>query len=606
MSETEAKSMGAWRRGAAVASILVASCASRDTRIAHAPPIAVSDAPAGTWCHPDQPCWPAPAEWTQLARSLQGKLVQPKSPLEPCRADVASPACAAAARVLKNPYAIQDDPGGTQSLGYFGAWTAEPSAYAVAAETARDVVTAVNFARQHHLRLVVKGAGHDYLGRSSAADSLLVWTHPMRRLAVEESFVADGCPPETSAPAITIEAGARWLEVYQEAARHRRYVQGGGCMSVGAAGGFLQGGGFGPLSKQYGAAASNLLQARVVTADGALRVANACQNAGLFWALRGGGGGTFGVVTEVALKTDPLANEIGFVSGSIRSKDDQAFVDLLRQFVTFYGRSLENEHWGEKAVIKSNNALLLSMPFVGLTSDQAKQIWAPFRTWLEQQSERLQTKLEVVMAPGGAIYDPDLLEQHGVSIHRDDRTEHSSLFWGADNQGEVATYWRAYTSRWIPAAMFEESNAGELASVLFRASREWSVEVFFDKGLAGASAGALARGRQTSMNPAVFQAAALAIVASDGEGAPGVQGHEPDLHAAQTDRAGVMAAMKILRDATPGGGAYVNEADYFEPDWQRSFWGDNYGRLLDVKHKYDPDGLFTCHHCVGSSDVVHQ
>ena len=59
-------------------------------------------------------------------------------------------------------------------------------------------------------------------------------------------------------------------------------------------------------------------------------------------------------------------------------------------------------------------------------------------------------------------------------------------------------------------------------------------------------------------------------------------------------------AMKIIREATPGSGAYVNEADYFEPDWQRSFWGVNYPRLLAIKKRVDPDNLFRVHHGIGS------
>jgi len=58
--------------------------------------------------------------------------------------------------------------------------------------------------------------------------------------------------------------------------------------------------------------------------------------------------------------------------------------------------------------------------------------------------------------------------------------------------------------------------------------------------------------------------------------------------------------MKLLRDATPGSGAYGNEADFFEEDWQRSFWGVNYPRLLAIKRMYDPMGLFHCHHGVWS------
>jgi FAD/FMN-containing dehydrogenase len=75
-----------------------------------------------------------------------------------------------------------------------------------------------------------------------------------------------------------------------------RYVQDGGCTTVGVAG-LIQSGGFGSFSKNYGTAASSLLEAEVVTADGAVRIANACTNPEPFWALKGGGGGSFGVVT---------------------------------------------------------------------------------------------------------------------------------------------------------------------------------------------------------------------------------------------------------------------------------------------------------------------
>jgi FAD/FMN-containing dehydrogenase len=58
--------------------------------------------------------------------------------------------------------------------------------------------------------------------------------------------------------------------------------------------------------------------------------------------------------------------------------------------------------------------------------------------------------------------------------------------------------------------------------------------------------------------------------------------------------------MKPLRELTAGSGSYANETDWFEPDWQQSFWGENWTRLSQIKRKYDPDGLFCCHHCVGS------
>ena len=58
--------------------------------------------------------------------------------------------------------------------------------------------------------------------------------------------------------------------------------------------------------------------------------------------------------------------------------------------------------------------------------------------------------------------------------------------------------------------------------------------------------------------------------------------------------------MGELLKLVPQAGSYLNESDFFESDWQQSFWGANYGRLLSVKKQYDPDGLFFVHHGVGS------
>lgn len=77
---------------------------------------------------------------------------------------------------------------------------------------------------------------------------------------------------------------------------------------VGVSGGWPQGGGQSVLSPVYGLAVNRIVQYRVVTPDGVLRTANACQDQDLFWALRGGGGGTFGVVLESTTKVEELFN----------------------------------------------------------------------------------------------------------------------------------------------------------------------------------------------------------------------------------------------------------------------------------------------------------
>ena len=489
-------------------------------------------------------------------------------------------------------------------MGWLGAWSPATSVYAVVATTPGDVVAAVDFARDHRLRLVIKGTGHDYLGRSSAPDSLLVWTHKMRRVAVEDAFVPRGCPSERpTVPAVTVEAGARWIDAYDEVTvKHHRYVQGGGCTTVGAAGGFLQGGGFGSWSKKYGIAAAGMLEAEVATADGRIVIANACQNQDLFWALRGGGGGTFGVVTKVTLMTHPLPTFFGFASGSIKAKTDAAFKELLEHFLAFYSERLNNESWGEEVKVRGDNALQVSMAFQGMSSDDAKVVWAPFLGWAAQHADTMTVDLRFGAIPGDKMWDHAFFQEHlANAIQQDKRPgEPGDLFWWTGDGDQVAAYWYSYQSRWIPLERIAGAQSAKFAGALFEASRHRSVELHFNKGQSGASAEALQRDRETSMNPVVYDAAALAIVAASGTGYPGVRGHEPNVAEGQAAKAEVTAAMAILRAATPGSGSYVNETDWFEPDWQRSLWGKSYDRLLAIKRRLDPGGVLFCHHCVGS------
>ena len=131
----------------------------------------------------------------------------------------------------------------------------------------------------------------------------------MDDIALHDALM-QGCstPPQ---PAVSVGAGAIWLHVYDAVTGGGgRFVQGGGCTTVGVAG-LIQSGRFGSFSKSFGTAASGLFEAEVVTADGEVRIANACANPDLFWALKGGGGGSFGGVTRLTLKTHELAERAG-------------------------------------------------------------------------------------------------------------------------------------------------------------------------------------------------------------------------------------------------------------------------------------------------------
>jgi hypothetical protein len=195
---------------------------------------------------PGDATWPSEESWTKLGHAVEGRLIQVNSPVSACREAPDSPACHEVFKALRNPYYIGDHAGLTQTSGWVGAWTSRPSVYAVAARKTADVVAAVNFARENKLRLVVKGGGHSYQGTSCAPDSLLVWTREMNAISLHEAFVGQGCekaqPPQ---PAVSVGAGARWLAAYEAVTTRRgRYVQGGGCTTVGVAG-LIQSGGFG-------------------------------------------------------------------------------------------------------------------------------------------------------------------------------------------------------------------------------------------------------------------------------------------------------------------------------------------------------------------------
>jgi hypothetical protein len=245
---------------------------------------------------PGEPGWPDPAAWAKLHKSVGGRLVTVTSPFAACMPDPGSPGCTELFQNLRNPFYISDSVALTQTLGWTDAWTSQASAYAVLAQHSADVAAAVNFARQHRVRLVVKGGGHSYVGGSNAPDSLLIWTRPnLRAVELHDRFVPRGAAGRVEPePAVSVGAGAIWMDVYDAVTTTAgRYVQGGGCTTVGVAG-LVQGGGFGSFSKGFGTAAANLLEAEVVTADGATRIANPVRNRELFWASRAAEGGPSG------------------------------------------------------------------------------------------------------------------------------------------------------------------------------------------------------------------------------------------------------------------------------------------------------------------------
>jgi FAD/FMN-containing dehydrogenase len=562
---------------------------------------------SSTRVRPSDPSWPRAESWEKLRQEVGGNLIRVESPFAACESAPDSASCKEIIRNLRNPYFIGDQPGGTQTSGWIDAWTSAPSAYAVAVKNTADVVAAVNFARENNLRLVVKGGGHSYQGTSNAADSLLVWTRAMHNITVHDSFVAQGCSErQAPMPAVTVEAGATWIDAYNAVTtKAGRYVQGGGCATVGVAG-LIQSGGFGSFSKKYGMAAASLLEAEMVTADGVVRIANLWTNPDLFWAIKGGGGGSLGIVTKVTLRTYELPNFFGGISATIIAASPTAFRRLIAQFISFYKESLFNPGWGEIVTFRPNNTLAVNMVFQGFDQRQAENIWQPFFDWVRRSPSELtiESAPMIVSLPARNFWNVEYLKKMPDLISTDDRPGAAvTHMWWAGNQGEVGFFLHGYESVWLPQSLLEREGQERVADALFAASRHWRVSLHFNKGLAGAPAEALTAAKDTAMNPAVLDAFALAIVAGGGPPAyPGLPGHKPDLAAARRDAVEIDKSMDELRKIVPNAGSYVSESNFFERSWQQSFWGSNYPKLRDVKAKYDPNGLFFVHHGVGSEE----
>jgi FAD/FMN-containing dehydrogenase len=537
--------------------------------------------------------WPSEASWERLSRDVGGRLIKLEAP----------PFDASQSR---NPYHLGDQPALTQTSGWVDAWTSAPSAYAVAAAQTGDVVAAVRFAREHRLRLVVRGGGHSYQGTSCSADSLLIWTRAMNDITLHDAFVPRGCAPTlTPQPAVTVGAGAIWMRVYDAVTtRAGRYIQGGGCTTVGVAG-LVQSGGFGSFSKNFGLAAAGLLEAEVVTADGTARIANACTHSDLFWALKGGGGGSFGVVTRLTLRTRELPENFGGVFGTLKAHSDGAFRSLIARIVSFYRERLFNRHWGEQIRFQRGNAVNIALVFQGLTGRAAEDVWRPFVDGVAGATADFtwEAPLQIPVLPARHLWDGGFLKQHAPHlIVADDRPRASErdFVWAGD-RGEAGQFLHGYRSMWLPASLLQNDRQPALVYALYAATRHWNVALHFNKGLAGAPEDELAAARDTAMNPVVRDAFALAIIAGSSQPA-GRPGSQPDVTAARRDAGAINRAMNELSNVVTQPGSYVSESDFFERAWQQSFWGSNYPRLAAVKRRYDPEGLFFVHHGVGSED----
>jgi FAD/FMN-containing dehydrogenase len=429
-------------------------------------------------------------------------------------------------------------------------------AYSVNATGVDDLQKTVSFAKLNNIRLVIRNTGHDYLGKSTGAHALAIWTHYMKDIELIEAYDSAAY----AGPAIKVGAGVESIEAFTFASSHKLMVVGGNCPTVGIAGGYTQGGGHGQLASKYGLSADQVLEWEVITTSGDLVTANANSHPDLFWALRGGGGGTYGVVVSMTIK---------------------AFPDTF--FSTAYATVLNNGT-NTDALYEAVGTFLQSLP--SLVDAGAFVVWVadPFG---------------FMLSPAIA---PDLHQEDLDRLTRPFITKLTEL--GLDYQYtsyEKSTFlsnYKSQTGSWnvsdtnlggrlIPRSLLEESPQDLLKAVRSISSQATLVGVTFNVSRGVSSPD------ENAVNP-YFRDALVSV-------AIGTAINYTDWSATVAGQNQITNVfLPKIASLTPNGGVYLNEADFQASDFKTLFYGTHYERLEKIKARYDPDDILYAKTAVGS------
>ncbi|KAG8728019.1 hypothetical protein FRC11_011944, partial [Ceratobasidium sp. 423] len=429
-----------------------------------------------------------------------------------------------------------------------------------------DVSKAVSFAKRYKLRLVIKNTGHDYLGRSSGEGSFSIWTHKLKGINFTDAFVPNGCSKdETGVPAVTIGAAEQWIDVYRAANDHNVTVVGGAARTVGAAGGWIQGGGHSPLGALYGMGVDNVLEYTVVKADGIIVTANSCQNEDLFWALRGGGGSTYGVTLDVTYKTHPPLQSVVVVAMQVNATSPQQMTDMTAAFFRALPNITDQGARGYGFWMVPNNsfaAVLIhpNSPSVEATNSTIQPIF-----------DRASQNNGTVVGTIGTIHQT-FYEMFTTYI------------------GDVGIA----VSSWLGSRLVSRksllNNSEKMAQLILA-----SPYVHSSVNIVGGGAVNDFDPDSVGLSPQWRKDALLHWTFSGGwdDETPGKIVEEIKQEVTKVTQQ--LGALGGLDEA-----AYFNEADPGEPQWKKAFFGSHYDRLLNIKKQVDPQGVFTCNRCVGS------
>ncbi|KAJ5663656.1 hypothetical protein N7507_004387 [Penicillium longicatenatum] len=442
--------------------------------------------------------------------------------------------------------------------------------YAVNISSADDVSQALRFAQKHNIRVVIKNTGHDYLGKSTGKGSLSLWTHNMKYMGF-----LNYSSMEYTGPAMKMGAGVQAFEAYTAAASHGLRIVGGSCATVGLSGGYLQGVGHSLLSSMYGMAADQVLEWEVVTATGKHLIASPTKNKDLYWALSGGGGGTYGVAISVTVK----AFKDGIVGGAYLEINktgitDEKFWKGVEEFFTWVPNMVDS---GSTALFSLSNTSFVVIPLTapGKSEDEMKDLLQPFLSKINDLGVPITTSITSF---------PTYLEHFDHYL--------GPLPYGLPLINIVDV---SIGGRLIPRRVLENATS----NLDFVDALKLSVQPgggYQTGGIALNAAHSVA-GNKPSSN-SVFPSWRDSIVtilafapwdfkASLGSNLAG-------------DEYLNQVTVPALTAVAPHSGAYLNEANLQQEHWQSAFYGTNYDRLRSIKKMYDPKDLFFANTAVGS------
>ncbi|KAF6793416.1 FAD binding domain-containing protein [Colletotrichum sojae] len=545
-------------------------------------------------CSPADDCWPKANAWAQLNSSVGGNLVRHIPPAAVCynefrgvatydaakcaeatakwtdeRWQISQPASQLWTWGSNNTCELTTDPNKTCSLGNY-------PEYVIVARNRDHIKAGVNFARSRNLRLVVRNTGHDFEGRSAGAGSLAINTHNLKEISFVDRYRGPG---DYKGPAIMIGAGVQGYEI-AAAARARNPPQNvvmGECETVGVAGGYLGGGGHGPLSSLYGFGADNALSFDVVTAAGDFSTANAKTNSDLYYALKGGGPGNYAVVLSVTLKTHPdtspgaaLYLNVNATLGATPEQITKAVGKLHALANHFVGNGLYAIYELYPAIL--GGGALHVQPIMGMnkTAAQLTTLVQPLISYLV--AEGIPHDVVTKEYPDyhtlfHDIFEPEAAAQNGLTggwvFSREDMRD--------SNQPAVAD----------AIALAQAPAPGRFGIVISH---------LFDPGYALTKSESATHPRWRG---AAMRTMAILPQALDASWAEKVA----------LDDLMVNTITEKFKQAAPKGLAYVNENYAFMKNWQDAFWGPVvYPKLVAAKKKWDPNGVFFSWSTPGSEE----